>query len=511
MKSPLLSKSQYCKGRKCLKRVWLYNHRRDLAQKPGDFQQQLFDQGHEVGRLAWQLFPDGVLISEDHRQRELALQHTQEALGAGAQVLFEAAVMFDGILIRIDILKINSDQSVDLIEVKSTNSVKKEHLDDLAVQKYVLTGAGFKVRTCSILHLNPKYVRQGDLDLQRLFVTEDMSQEIEESYSEVSDYVNLIRAHLVLEQEPPADIGSVCKNPYVCEFYEHCWNHVDEDSIHNLSRISSKKRSILTDMGIEKIHEIPESFELTEKQLIQRQCAISESSHIELSKIKKSTQELRWPLYFLDFETIQFAVPLMDGTSPYEHLTFQYSLHIQKEPGAGLIHKDFLSESLEDPRGPFVKHLCRDIPSDGGSVVVYYASFERSKIEKLAEIFPDHAETLKNISSRLWDLEVPFSKSWYYQHSFAGRSSIKKVLPALVPELSYEDLKVQKGDAAQARYLELIRAADVNFRETAALELKAYCHRDTWAMVQILRVLVELTGQPKAFPAALAGHKLKVA
>lgn len=498
--NPRLSKSQYCKGRKCLKRVWLYNHPRDLAEAPGEFQQHLFDQGHEVGDLARTWFPDGKLIADSYKETESALKNTRDAIKAGAKVLFEAAIIFDNILVRADVLKINDDGSVDLIEVKSTNSVKKEHLDDVAVQKYVLEGAGMSVRDCFVMHLNPKYVRQGPLDVQALFVIESVSEQIKENVEEAEEYIKLIRAHLALGNEPLADIGSICKNPYRCEFYDYCWSNVTEDSIHVLSRISAKKRIALTEMGIEHIKDIPETFELTENQIVQRNCAVTGEPHIELPKIGPFLKSLKWPIYFLDFETVQFAIPQMDGTSPYQHLTFQYSLHIQKSPGGPINHKDYLSTANADPRRSFANQLCLDIPMDEGSVVVYYASFEKSKITNLADTFDELSHHLQHIAGRLWDLETPFGRRWFYEHSFAGRSSIKTVLPALVPDLSYADLKIQKGDVAQARYLDLITTDDSNLRARLTEELKAYCHRDTWAMVQLLRVLFETTGELGLLP-----------
>lgn len=502
--APKLSKSQYCKGRKCLKRVWLYNHRRELAEAPGEFQQHLFDQGHEVGALARTCFPGGVLISEDHTQREAALANTEKAMKNGIQVLFEAAISFENILIRADVLKINEDGSVDLIEVKSTNSIKKEHLDDVAVQKYVLEGAGLRVASCSVMHLNPEYIRRGELDLDQLFVIESVNDAIKENVNDVKDYIELIRANLVLDQEPLADIGSVCKNPYKCEFYEHCWSHVTNDSIHILTRLSAKKRAALVDKSIELIRDIPEDFDLTENQQVQRKCAVTGDSHIELPNIQGLLDKLKWPIYFLDFETVQFAIPQFDGTSPYEHLTFQYSLHIQKEPGGPIAHKDFLSTASIDPRKSFSNQLCLDIPMDAGSVLVYYAAFERSKIMRLAELFPELDHHFKHIVDRLWDLETPFAKRWFYEHSFGGRSSIKVVLPALVPELSYLDLKIQKGDIAQARYLEMVTKNDHASKLQDIEELKAYCNRDTWAMVQILRVLLEIAGKENVLPKSAA-------
>lgn len=502
-----LSKSQYCKGRKCLKRVWLYNNRRELAygspaeeQAPGSFQAHLFEQGHKVGTLARTLFPNGVLIEEDHTQSSAAIEKTREQLDAGAKVLFEAAIVFDNVLIRIDVMRVQDDGSVDLIEVKSSNSVKEDHLVDVALQKYVLEGAGFTVNECILMHLNPDYVRAGDLEVEGLFILATVNDQLKKYHEEVVHYLKLIRAKLASEEEPPSEIGSKCKSPYRCEFYNHCWSHITADSIQNLTRLSPKQRIALKKTGVENIKDIPDDFELTVNQMIQRKCALSGETHVELSKIKSFIESLRWPLYFLDFETVQFAIPRMDGTSPYQQLPFQYSLHIQKEPGGTILHKDFLSTTSADPRKEFVTQLCSDIPINDGSVVVYYAPFERSIIENLSETFGKFDHHLQDIADRLWDLETPFGNRWVYKHSFEGKSSIKTVLPALIPNLSYDDLKIQKGDVAQAQYQELITALNSVDRERMADELRAYCERDTWAMVQILRTLFEIVGKERILP-----------
>ena len=142
-----LSKSQYCKGRQCLRRVWLYNFRRDLAEAPSAFQETIFEQGHEVGRLAHQLFPGGILVAEDHTNPDGALARTAQLLRDGAPAIFEAAFLHENILIRADIVARNDNGTWDLFEVKSTTSVKDEHLHDAAIQRYVLSNAGFPLRS----------------------------------------------------------------------------------------------------------------------------------------------------------------------------------------------------------------------------------------------------------------------------------------------------------------------------------------------------------------------------
>ena len=379
--------------------------------------------------------------------------------------------------------------------MKSTNSVKKEHKDDLAVQKYVLENLGHTIRMSYLMHLNGEYVRTAALDLKQLFVLEPMDEEIDDLVGEVPNYLKLIRSKLDESEEPESYIGSVCKNPYPCEFKTHCWKNVSDGSIHNLVRISDKKRIDLADAGVELLKDIPDSFELTEAQLVQVMVAKADKAHVEADKINEQLRTLRWPLHFLDYETISYAIPKYLLTSPYQQLPFQYSLHIQKAPGGEVEHFEFLHRENSDPRKPFVESLLSNIDGESGSIVVYHAGFERNITDSMKQIAPELSGAFDEINARMWDLETSFAKRWYCHPAFKGSSSIKYVLPALVPTLTYKSLEIQKGDIAQKRYGEMILLGNKSEVEKTARDLLAYCKLDTLAMVEILKKLLELRGQ----------------
>lgn len=485
-----LSKSQYCKGKRCTKAIWLYKNKRDLAEAPSELQAQLFEQGHQVGALAQEYFGEGELIDEDHKNLAGALEHTQKALDDGAKFIFEATFEFDDVLVRVDVLKVNGPKDVDLIEVKSTNSVKKEHCDDVAIQKYVLENLGFKVSQSYLMHLNNEYIRKGDLDLQKLFTLTPMDKKIEKNYEIVKDTLEFIKAHLRLNKEPAELIGSKCKNPYPCEFKGHCWNEVSKGSIHNLTRISDKKRHELMDLGLDQLVEIPDGFKLTEAQEIQVKATKDKSPVIVSSIIREHLDKLRWPLYFFDFESVSYALPPFDNSSPYQQLPFQYSLHVQEKPDGELKHIEFLNFENSDPRRRLAEQLINDIPNDDGSVIVYHESYERMILEGLCKLLPDLENDLRGLIDRLWDLETPFAKRWYCDGDFEGSSSIKKVLPVFAPNLSYNDLDIQKGDQAQLRYAQMLELPnDSEDKKKIYEDLKRYCERDTIAMVEILKEL----------------------
>lgn len=490
--SRALSKSQYCRGRSCLRRLWLYNFRRAHMTPPSDFQEGLFEQGREVGLLARKKFPDGELIHEDYRAPEAALASTDLAIARGARVLFEGAFRFEDVLIRVDILERNIDGSWNLWEVKSSNSLKDYHRPDLAIQIYVLRQLGLQIQRAGVMHLNPEYVRRGALDLDELFQITDLMDELDEELERIPDELNEIRVALDKPEEPAAEIGAVCKNPHACEFTAHCWRDIGPTSIHRLVAILDNKRADLRSLGIKEIADIPQDFPLSLRQRAQYECEKSGQRHVELAPIQAHVAQLQYPLYFLDFETIGYAIPRYEGTRPYLSLPVQYSLHIQTSPGAALRHVDFLYDRDADPRRPLAESLVREIGAVG-SVIAYHASFEGARLKELIYNLSDLAPALTSILERLWDLELPFAKRWYVDPNFQGSSSIKKVLPALVPQLSYADLAIQKGDAATRLYATMIRGeTDLSTAQKIAHDLRKYCERDTWAMVEILQKLQQV-------------------
>lgn len=482
-----LSKSQYCRGKRCLKSIWLYKHRRDLAEPPSDFKTILFRQGHEVGELAQSYFPGGELIRAKHNEVEGALKQTREAIERGKTVLYEAAFLYDSILIRADIVKIHEDRAIEVIEVKSTNDVKDHHIDDVAIQKYVIENCGYKIKGCCLMHLNRNYYRSNGLDIKNLFSIVPVDSDVERRSAMIDITLKRIRRTIQEKSEPAESVGTKCTQPYDCDFKRYCWKDLSEDSIHQLTRISEDKRRLLISLGVEKIQDISTAeVKLSANQLVQKE-AVDERKVVKKDKqIKTFLGELNYPLYFFDYESVSYAIPPYDNVRPYLHLPFQYSLHILNTPGGDLIHKEFIHTENTDPRRAVAEQICKDIPKDGGSVVVYHAKYERSRTEELAEAFPGLSDHLRDIVGRLWDLETPFAKRWYCDWRFGKSSSIKVVLPILCPELSYKSLAIQDGGTASVKYMEIINSKG---KDRVKKELLEYCRLDTLAMAEILKFL----------------------
>ena len=482
-RAPRLSKSRFLAGLQCHKRLWLEAHRRDLAEAPGPATQRIFDSGHEVGELAQKEFPGGVLIDPPPYEIDRALEETAEAIANGATVLFEPAVMYDNIFIRVDVLKRNDDGSWDLIEVKSTTKASDTHVADAAVQKYVLEGSGFTVRSVSIMHLNRECRYP---DLSNLFIIEAVDDRVRGMWPELQPRVREFNRLLLEGSAPDIPIGKHCTDPYSCPFIEHCWADVKHPSIFTIPRISKKRIDSLIGQGVTGIADIPDTFPLSENQRRYVDLFKDGQRQIMWPAIRDAFAELTYPLCFLDFETQTDPVPRHQGLRPYDQFPFQYSLHTLHGDGI-LSHTEYLHPDTTDPRRPLMESLIRDI-GETGSIVAYNASFEKRVIRDLAAIFPEHRRTLQRYLPRFWDLLDIFRNS-YFDPAFGGSNSIKQVLPVLVPELSYAALEVQSGDIAQLAWKEMIGTSDGARRLELERSLKEYCKLDTLAMVELYRVL----------------------
>lgn len=492
----LLSKSQYVRGVQCVKSLWLYRHRKDLKSDMDPFQQSMADQGTQFGILAHQRFAGGVKITQGPQDPKGALEATAVALASGATVLYEGAFLYQDVLVRPDIL-INRGAGWQLYEVKSGTKVEEVHMNDVAIQLYVLRGAGLPVVQTSIMHANPGYVRRGALDLVQLFQVEDVTASVQTMMPEVPGMLAILKAQVDQAEAPPTPIGAHCTTPYPCDFKAHCWAHVPEYSVFNLGYAKMKEKLAMFNSGVQRIEQInPSMHKLTAGQIRQIEVAKESVPRIDIKSIKKFLGTLVYPVTHLDFETDNPVIPPYDGLRPYSQMPFQASVRVQQQPGATLTEYGFLGDGLKDPRSALVEFLVDKVERKG-SVIAYHKSFESGRLEELAK---DHAVTdskfqgaLLGIIPRLWDLADPFRTGAYVHPHFRGRWSIKAVLPALVPSMTYEGMEIGDGAAAMAAYAQL-RDPKLPAAERARLmnALKVYCGQDTMAMVKILDHLYEV-------------------
>ena len=475
-----LTKSKYLHGLQCHKRLWYEQNHPCRATPTSKSQQRLIDQGGEVGRLARDHFPEGRLI--DARDPVESVGQTQDAIRSGIPYIFEASFIFNDIWVRCDILEKDSN-SWKIIEVKASNEVKREHLPDLAIQKHVLTEYGIPITGTKVMHTNRECVYP---DLSNLFVTEDVTDQVDPLMDDVPNNIETFKTILAEDVEPEVLIGRHCDKPHTCPFKDHCWKDVPEYSISIVPDFMTNTQSELLSRDILSIHDLPDDFQLTEREPGYADSVLNNQPEIDDAAIRNKLSKLEYPIYFFDFETSNPPIPRFEGLSPYQKFPFQYSCHILRSDDS-LTHKEYLHPDTTDPRLPLVRSLLNHI-SEVGSVVVYSASFERGILQDLAQYFPEHAAVLQSIIYRLWDQLVIF-RNHYSHPAFGGSNSLKNVLPVLAPYLSYQGLDIREGNDAQAIWDLMIKETSEEARKYMINNLKEYCKMDTLAMVGIHKAL----------------------
>ena len=488
MEKHILSKSTFIKGMQCTKALYYHKHNRELRDELTAAQEAIFAQGTSVGELACQLFPGGVDCSpESYYEFQKAVIKTREEIEKGTEIIYEAAFQFNGVLAALDIL-VKDKNGWKAYEVKSSTSVSYTYLLDASIQYYCITNSGIDLKDISIVHINNQYVKDGPLDVNELFTIESVKDRVLQLLPGIPNQVAELKKVLKQPQAPVRDIGPHCSDPYQCDFAGHCWKHIPEYSVFNISRLRAAKKFELYNNDILHLKDIPDNFPLNDNQWMQVQSELNNETFIDKVAIGSFIDDLEYPIYHLDFETFASAVPIFDGSRPYQQLVFQYSLHIEHEDGS-VEHREYLAETNgEDPRVKFIERLIEDC-SDIGDILVYNIAFERGKLVDLIEFSSKHKTPILKIIDRLKDLMVPFQKRWYYTPAMQGSYSIKKVLPALVPNLSYQDLNIQEGGTASNTFSQMIQGNFTGDIEQTRKDLLAYCELDTLAMVKILNVL----------------------
>lgn len=488
--TPYLSKSLYIKGLQCHKALWLHKNRPELKAKPSAAQQAVFDSGTDVGILAQRLFPGGVLVPYEGLSHAEQLVMTEAALDRGERTIYEATFSFDNVFVRVDILH-RGETGWEIYEVKSSNECKEIYLKDIAVQQYVLAGSGLPITRDCLIHINKCYVRHGDIEVEKLFTIQDVTEKVLSRQGSVSDNLTAMRGALG-EDAPTIDIGPHCKTPYECDFKGHCWSHIPAESVFSLCDLGKPDPFKLYRQGIIHLRDVPLE-PLQWRQRLQMDGFLQQKNVIKTAAVSKFLADLWYPLCFLDFETTYLTpVPLFDGTRPYQQVPFQYSLHILEKPGAELQHFEFLAQADENPQLPLLQSLLAALPQDA-CILTWNQTFEKGRLEEMAAYAPDHSQEVAAILKNIRDLMAPFRRKDIYHWQFAGSYSIKAVLPALVPELSYKGLAVSNGEMAASTWLRMHLEGGNGQHEGLRRQLLEYCHLDTLAMVRILERMREFT------------------
>ena len=492
-----ITKSKYVSFYECPKRYYLETFHKELKRDDPN-RDKILKAGTSVGDLAMGLF--GSYIDVTTTKNEILdipsmLEKTKEELSKGTLNICEASFLLDDLYCAVDIHHKNEDDTYSIYEVKSTTKVEDYHIIDTSFQAYVLKSLGLNIKSSNVVTIDSSYIRYGELDIHKLFKITDITDKVELHQAEIPGIIEKIRECRDNGINPQTDLSKACDKPYTCSFKDYCFKDLPDPSCFSLS--SSRKKLDFYKEGLISFQDLYNSKYFKKMTEANQDQILYEIKNLEpkvdKERVKEFLSEIKYPLYLLDFESMQPAVPLFSKTKPYQQVVFQYSLHIMTSPHAKPIHKEFLAEEGKCPTRAVAESLIKDIPADS-MLMAYNISFEKSRIKELSMMYPDLADELLRRLNFI-DLMVPFKEHYVYKREFKGSYSIKYILPGLFPndpELDYHNLNlIHNGSEAMNTYENLM-----DYSKEERLEIREcllrYCELDTYAMVKILNKLYEL-------------------
>lgn len=467
----MLTKSDFLLYLDAPMHLWAEKHGKLQITQPSPYEQHLMKQGYEVEKLAHEYLRTFVLPTYSHAELLWQQTYTTE----------EFQIRTDGIIHDLVTDKYH------LYEIKSSTVEKNNHIPDATFQ-YIVMGKSISVESINILLLNESYVREETLNIEQLFQNIDVTQDVLDLIQTVTEQM---QASLkIVQSENPEGIVR-CINPKTCPCIDLCHPNLPPYSIYNIPNLSIQKRREFSDTNTISINEIDATDDFTPKQQKVIDVLQTQTPYIDKPTISSLLHSLTYPLYFLDYETYDEAIPLYKGQKPYQKMVFQYSLHIIQKDSDAFIHKEYVAAEQGDPIPGLLKHMREDI-GDEGSVIVWNKTFEGGRNKEMAEQFPEYKDFLLSINNRMFDLMEIVSKGHYLHPEFKGRWSIKQVLPVMVPELSYESLSINKGDLAMVAWWEMVQSTNQEEKQKTTDALLEYCKLDTLAMLKIWEKLLNI-------------------
>jgi hypothetical protein len=488
-----LSKSDFLKYQVCPSYLWLWKYKREVV--PVDDEEAInrrLEQGNEVERYARELFPRAVLVEAWGMAAKLA---TKALVKEGIKAIFQATAFTDkGLLAMADIIEYDDTTSTwTLYEVKSTNSIKPEHIYDLAFQRVAFEDEGYKIGKIAVIHLNKEYKRMTKVEPSELLTQTDVTEKVINILPDIRQQAYDAIDTLASTDEPKRCSCRLKTKSGHCPTFHYLNPDIPEYSVFNISRIGGKNLALLIDGDIHNVHEVPEDIKLSAGQRNQVAVAKSKQPIINKTAIKELLAELEYPLYFLDYETVSSALPMFVGCTPFQQIPFQYSLHVLDKPNGKLEHYEYLGTDSGAAPMPKLLDSLQSHLGDKGSVIVWYKVFESGRNAEMAKAYPEYADFLSSVNNRIFDLMEVFSKQHYVHHGFKGSSSIKYVLPVLVPEFSYKAMEIQNGLVASIRWYDAVMGIVDEAQASKTFDdLIKYCALDTLAMVKIYDYLVNI-------------------
>lgn len=473
MRKHSLSKTNYLQFLSCAEELWLQKNRPNLIPKITEDALHKIEQGKLIDQLAKDWFKDGCVLNSENIP--------------AANVVFQKKATHENMVAIADVIVLDATKKrhIRLFEVKASTDIKKEHFHDIAFQKMVFEAAGYVVTACYLVHVNKQYSFENNLDQCELLVIKEVTKEIKALKKETIENAQAAM-DWIHGPMPKERITVGCPNKLSCPFVKHHFKNLPPVTIYDIPNISAKKLQAFMDIGVLNIHDVPADFPLTERQRKQVDLAQEDEIIVKRGSIKRALNKLEYPLYFIDYESFSYVIPVQDHYKPYQQMVFQYSLHIQEEAGSPIQHTEYILRDRKESVENLIAHMDQAM-GNTGSVIVWNESFEKARNKEMADLHPAYASFLHSMNDRMFDLMVLFKKGFYSHPGFKGRNSLKSVLPVLCPDTTYKNLAIQNGAIAAIKW-GLATSEKVSKKEANQIfnHLLKYCHLDTLAMVKIL-------------------------
>ncbi len=483
-----LSKSTLIRSIQCSKSLYLYKNNYNLRDKPDTVQQQRFDRGHRVGKLAHQLFPNGKDCSPPNPfSYDESVSATKLLIQQQFPVIYEAAFKYNGILVALDMLTYK-DGKWYAHEVKSSFRISNTYLLDAAIQYYIIQKSGLQLADFFIINIDNEYVLNETLDVTRYFKSTSVLAEIQERIPFVEKTIEEAIETLSKKTVPDIPIGAHCTKPYPCDYQGYCWSDISKDSIWYLPGISMQEKGLFLEKGIETVHDINDTEELNARQKVIIKAFQTNEVHCDKEMLEQFVSVLSYPAYYFDVEAFQPAIPVFNNTKPYERIPFLYSLHYKEKEESALKHISYISPIGKDDRVHFIEHFL-EATKMPGKIYVFNTLLEKGILFRLLQDYPSYKNEILERINRIVDIEIPFKELYYYHPAQQGSFSLKAIGNALLQRNEFNNSEVKDGEEAMAIYNELFYWENKHEVEQKLAHLQKYCYTDTLVLYQVVEQL----------------------
>lgn len=471
--------------------LWLKKHEPSKLPRSNVVIQQRMLSGYNFEEYAEKLFPNAIKISfKSSAENRNLLSRTADAWESGAECVCQGMYKSDSFFCITDVLQAYRD-GYTLTEIKSSNSVKSEHVTDLAFQRLILEACGFKIHKCQVLHANAGYQRNGEIDYRALTRFSDVTDKVEKVLKKTQEDMREALSVVTSDVHPSLDPLDASSNFFSdwLKIREELLPKLPYNSIYRLPKISYRVAKNLMAKNIKTIEDIQDDSLLSHGVAKYWRALTRKELHIDTVVLKQFLDTFEYPVYYLDYETCANPVPIWDKCSPYQQIPFQYSLHVKQSPNSEVEHYEYLHQETTCPVNELLLSLSKIIGPEG-TILVWNQSFEKKRNDEMGIYEPEHKIFLEKVNNRVIDLIIPFRNDVISDPRFLGSNSIKDVVEILLPKYSYNDLKIKDGGSAASEWQRVTFNKEID-KDATYSNLKKYCKRDTEVMVKLHEELMK--------------------